>query len=149
MRRIRVFHECTLLVPQRFCQVHGASAWESWGIIVSFPRSTVLGCVPTIRVEPSPVSVAKTRQRIFGLTYYGCVQECVHTSNVEYHETCRVKSLDAACFIFVSRDPWSSMTNVVLLWEMNVERSIPLVKDHQAMYDTSHCEHRNRDYIVW
>ena len=74
-------------------------------LILSFPRSNVLGCVPTIRVEPSPVSVAKTRQRLFGLTYYGCVQECVHTSNVEYHETFSVKSLDAACYIFVSADP--------------------------------------------
>ena len=73
-------------------------------MIVSFPRSAVLWCVPTIRVEPRPVSVAKTRHVLFGFTYYGCVQECVRTSNVEYHETCRVKNLDAACFIFGSRD---------------------------------------------
>ena len=65
----------------------------------------MLGCVPTIRVEPIPVSVAKTPQKLFGLAYYGCVQECVHTSNVEYHETSRVKSPDTACYIFVSRDP--------------------------------------------
>jgi hypothetical protein len=28
--------------------------------------------------------------------------------------------------------------------EMNVEKLIPLVKDHQAFYDTSDSDHRNR-----
>jgi hypothetical protein len=35
--------------------------------------------------------------------------------------------------------------------EMNVEKLIRSVKDHQAMYDASDCEHRNKDDIasVW
>jgi hypothetical protein len=34
---------------------------------------------------------------------------------------------------------------------MNVEKLILLVKDHEAIYDPSRFEHRNRDYIasVW
>src|SRR5215470_2704557 len=34
---------------------------------------------------------------------------------------------------------------------MDVEKLILLVKGHQAIYDASHSEHRNRDYIasVW
>jgi hypothetical protein len=35
--------------------------------------------------------------------------------------------------------------------EMNVEKLILLVKDHEAIFDASRCEHRNRDYIasIW
>jgi rRNA pseudouridine-1189 N-methylase Emg1 (Nep1/Mra1 family) len=35
--------------------------------------------------------------------------------------------------------------------EMDVEKFILLVKDHEAIFDASRCEHRNRDYIasVW
>ena len=38
-----------------------------------------------------------------------------------------------------------------LLQEMDVEKLILLVKDHEAIFDTSRCEHQNRDYIasVW
>ena len=34
---------------------------------------------------------------------------------------------------------------------MDVEKLIILVKDHEAIFDASRCEHRNRDYIasVW
>jgi hypothetical protein len=34
---------------------------------------------------------------------------------------------------------------------MNAEKLILLVKDHEAIFDASRCEHRNRDYIasVW
>ena len=34
---------------------------------------------------------------------------------------------------------------------MDVEKLILLVKDHEANFDASRCEHRNRDYItsVW
>jgi len=31
--------------------------------------------------------------------------QCIHTSRVESHESCRVKSLNAAYFIFVSQTP--------------------------------------------
>jgi hypothetical protein len=35
--------------------------------------------------------------------------------------------------------------------EMDFEKLISLVKDHEAIFDASRCEHRNRDYIasVW
>jgi hypothetical protein len=39
----------------------------------------------------------------------------------------------------------------ILRWKMYVEKFILLVKDRQAIYDPSHSEHRNRNYIasVW
>jgi hypothetical protein len=45
----------------------------------------------------------------------------------------------------IVRDGW------YLFEEMDVEKLILLVEDHEAIFDTSHCEHRNRDYIasVW
>jgi hypothetical protein len=35
--------------------------------------------------------------------------------------------------------------------EMDVEKLVILVKDHEAIFDASRCEHRNRDYMasVW
>ena len=32
--------------------------------------------------------------------------------------------------------------------EMDVEKLILLVKDHEEIFDASRCEHRNRDYIA-
>ena len=64
---------------------------------------------------------------------------CIHTSRVESsrvdsHESCRVKSLDAACFILQG----SGVTE-----EMDVEKFVLLVKDHETIYDPSRCEHGN------
>ena len=64
------------------------------------------------------------------------------SSRVKSRESCRVKSLDAACSIFVSQ-------NLVIgrdgcyLEEMDAEKLILLFKDHDAIYDASRCEHRN------
>jgi len=33
--------------------------------------------------------------------------------------------------------------------EMDVEKLILLVKDHEAIYDASRCEHRNRVLLWW
>jgi hypothetical protein len=40
---------------------------------------------------------------------------------------------------------------VIGCYEMDVEKLIYLVKDHEAIFDASRCEHRNRHYIasVW
>ena len=42
----------------------------------------------------------------------------------------------------IVRDGW------YLLEEMGVEKLILLVKDHEAIFDASRCEHRNWDYIA-
>ena len=75
-------------------------------------------------------------------------RQCLHTSRVESsrvdsHESCPVKSLDATCSIFVQtlvigRD------GCYLEEEMDVEKLILLVKDHEAIDDVLRCEHRNR-----
>ena len=69
-------------------------------------------------------------------------------SRVQSHESCRVKSLDAACSIFVSQTLMIGRDGCYLGEEMDVEKLILLVKDHEEIFDASHCEHRNRDYIA-
>jgi len=53
-------------------------------------------------------------------------------------------SLDAACSIFVSQTLVIGRDGCYLEEEMDVEKFILLVKDHEAIYDASRCEHRNR-----
>jgi len=71
-------------------------------------------------------------------------QSRVESSRVESHESCRVKSLDAACSIFVSQALVIGRNGCCLEDEMDVEKLILLVKDHETIYDASWCEHRNR-----
>jgi len=35
----------------------------------------------------------------------------------------------------------SALTVAILCWETNLEKFNCLVRDHQAMYDASHCDH--------
>ena len=53
-------------------------------------------------------------------------------------------SLDAACSIFVSQTLVIRRDGCCLEEEMDVEKNILLVKDHEAIYNVSRCEHRNR-----
>ena len=73
------------------------------------------------------------------------------SSRVQSHESCRVKSIDAACSIFVSQTLVIGRDGCYLEEERDVEKFILLVKDHEEIFDASRCEHRNRDYIasVW
>ena len=73
------------------------------------------------------------------------------SSRVESHESCRVKSLDAACSIFVSLTIVIGRDGCYFEEEMDVEKLILLAKDHEEIFDASRCEHRNRDYVasVW
>jgi len=64
-------------------------------------------------------------------------------SRVESHESCRVKSLDATCSTFVSQALVIGRDSCYLEEEMDVEKLILLVKDHEAIYDALRCEHRN------
>jgi ribulose kinase len=72
-------------------------------------------------------------------------------SRVESRESCQVKSLDAACSIFVRHTLVTERDGYYFEEEMDVEKLILLVKDHEAIFDASRCEHRNRDYIasIW
>ena len=90
--------------------------------------------------KSSPVRFTKTRQWLCGRR--GSAYTAAESSRVESHESCRVKSLDTACFIFV-RLQWSGVTE-----EMDVEKLILLVKDHGAIYKASRCEQRNR-VLLW
>ena len=65
-------------------------------------------------------------------------------SRVESHESCRVMSLVATCSILISQTPVTVGDGCYLEEEMDVEKVTLLAKDHEEIYDTSLCEHRNR-----
>ena len=74
------------------------------------------------------------------------LQPCIHTSQVESSWVPRVlPSQKSWCHMlhFCQSDSWSGVTE-----EMDVEKLIRLVKDHEAIYDASRCEHRNR-VLLW
>jgi hypothetical protein len=58
-------------------------------------------------------------------------------SRVEPHESCRIKSPDAACFIFVCQTPAIVRGGFYLEEEIDVVKLILLIKDHEAIYDAS------------
>jgi len=60
---------------------------------------------------------------------------------MESHETCLVKSLDVACFIFISQTRVFGRDGCCLEEEMDVEKLILLVKDHETIYDALRCKH--------
>ena len=74
-----------------------------------------------------------------------------HGSAYTPAESSRVTSLDAACSVFISQTLVIGPGGHCLAENMDIEKFILLVKDHEAIFDTSRCDHRNRDYIssVW
>ena len=104
------------------------------------------------RVQSSPVRLTRMRQALCGLLTMAAAAVRTHQqSRVKSREACRVKSLDAACSIFVSQTLVIGSDGYYLEEEMDVEKLIILVKDHEAIFDDSRCEHWNRDYIasIW
>jgi len=117
------FFHCT---PYFTATCFGKCTWSSSPIRHEWNLSSVLGTIALVHysartvatehskgastpIQSSPVRLAKTRSNSVA-----CLQrpsrQCVHTSRVESspvqsHESCRVKSLHAACFIFVSQIP--------------------------------------------
>ena len=65
-------------------------------------------------------------------------------SRIESYESCRAKSLDATCSIFVSQTLVIGHDGCYLEEEMDAKKLILLVKDHEAIYDALRCEHGNR-----
>jgi len=98
------------------------------------------------RVESNPVQSDSQRRGSDSVAYLQWQpRQCVHTSRVE---SSRVElghmSLDAACSIFVSQTLVIGRDSCCLEEEMDVEKLILLVKDHEEIYDSSRCEHGNR-----
>ena len=112
-----------------------------------------VGCVHTNRVESSPIQSSPDSQRrgSDSMAYFQWPpRQCVHASRVESsraesHESCRVKRLNAACSIFVSQTLVIGRDGCYLEEEMDMEKLILLVTDHEEIFDASRCEHRNRD----
>jgi hypothetical protein len=53
-------------------------------------------------------------------------------------------TLDAACSLFVSQTLVIGHEGCYLQEEMDAEKLILLVKDHESIYDASRCEHGDR-----
>ena len=99
--------------------------------------STRFGCVHTNRVESgrvqfSPVILTKTWKRLCGLP-------TTAAAAVRTHQQGRV----AACSIFVSQTPVIGRDGRNECTEAHF-----LLKDHEAIYDASHCEHRKGDELA-
>jgi hypothetical protein len=110
------------------------------------------------RVESSRVESNQTRKdaaQIIWLTYNGRARECVHANTVESNRVQSSPTSLAESRVLIPHVStssvglqWSGVLTDIERWEMNVERLILLVRDHQAIYDASHCEHRNRDHTA-
>jgi hypothetical protein len=111
------FH-CTLYFP---ATCFGKCMWSSSSIRHEWNLSSVLGTIALVHysamgdtaqsspVQSSPVRLSKTRSDSVAHLQWPS-RQCVHTSRVESstvqsHESCWVKSLHAAYFIFVSQTP--------------------------------------------
>ena len=94
------------------------------------------------RVESNPVQSDSPRCGRPSVAYLQWQPlRCVHTSRVASRESCRVKSLDAVCSIFVRHTLVIERDGYYFEEEMDVEKLILLVKDHEAIFDASRCEH--------
>ena len=156
--------KCSVHTTQ-YCGVQGRSASKFTVKVQYF----VCLCSPTSkgaytpaessRVQSSPVRLTKTQQWPCGLLKMAAT--AVHTHQRSRVESSRVEShkcqeswsqiicLDAACSIFVSQTLAIGRDGCYLEQEMDVEKLILLVKDHEAIYDASRCEHRNRVLHWW
>lgn len=83
----------------------------------------------------------------------GRVRGCVLASRIESSPTSLSESRVVVLHVSFSSFglQWSGARADTLLWEMNVERLLLLMKDYQAICDASDCDHRNRNWIasVW
>ena len=100
----------------------------------------------TNRVESSQIQLGQTHKDVaVTVAYNGRREQRTHQqSRVESLESCRVKSLDAACFIFVSHTPVIGHDG-----RNGCRETYSLMKDHEAIYDASRCEHRNSVLLWW
>jgi hypothetical protein len=87
-----------------YCKCLNGAHWGTLG-------PWVWGCVHTNRVESSPIQSSQTHKGAavtLWLTYndrHGRAYTPAESSRVQSHKSCRVKSFDAVCFIFVSQTP--------------------------------------------
>ena len=124
---------------------------------ISWLAENWLGCAQTSRVECSPFQSSQTHKDAavtLWLTYNdrrGNVYTRTESSPVQSHESCRVKSLYAACSISVSHTPAICLTAAILRNKLIWKNLIVFVKNQEEIFDASRCEHRTRDYIasVW
>ena len=97
-----------------------------------------------LRVRTHQQSRVQSHSQRRGNDPVACLQwqqlQRVHSSRVESSHT----SLDDACSIFVSQTLVIVRDGCYLKEEIDAEKLILLVKDHEAIYDASRCEHGNR-----
>jgi len=141
-------------VMSRDCFCYVCIIWKCRTIGIIAPPITTARVRTPNRVQSSPIQSSQTHKDAAVILWLTQPRQCLHTSRVESsrvesHESCRVKSFDAACYIFVSQTQVIGRDGCYLEEEMDVEKLILLVKDHEAIYDASLCEHRNRVLHWW
>jgi hypothetical protein len=96
------------------------------------------------RVQSSPIRLTRTGQWLCGFITIATAAVRTHQQSlVGSHESSRVKSLDVACFIFIT------LQRSGVPEEMQVKKPILLVKVPEAIYAVSRCEHWNRVLLWW
>jgi hypothetical protein len=94
-------------------------------------------------VQPSPIRLAKMRHLPY-LQWLRAGIRAHRQRQVESHESCRVDSIGATCFIFVSRITGIGCYGCYFAFGNGRRKVILLVQVHQAICDASHCDQRKR-----
>ena len=97
--------------------------------------------VQSIRAQSSPVHSSTVQSSPFE-------SSPVHSNTVQFirvqsHESWRNKTVHIS---FLTGFCESGLAIAIVCWKMNLEKFICLFRDHQAMYDASHCDHQKTDY---
>jgi len=115
-------------------------------------KSLLLQCY---RVKSSPIRLTNMQESLFGLltkAMHGNVYTLAESSWFESPSFCQVENLDATRFIFVSQTPVIGYDGCLIAVGNECKKSDSLSQEHGAIYNASHCEHRNRNHaasILW
>jgi len=105
--------------------------------------------VPTqsIRVQSSPLRLAKTRHLPY-IQWLRAGMRAHRQRQVECHESCRVDSTGATCFVFVSRITGIGCDGCYFAFGNGCRKVILLVQVQQAICDASLCGQRKRPTVI-
>ena len=103
--------------------------------------------VQSSRVQSSPIRLAKKRHLPY-LQRLRAGMRLHRHRQVESHESCRVDSIGATCFSFVSRITGIGCDGCYFAFGNGCRKVILLVQVHQAICDASYCDQRKRPTVI-
>jgi hypothetical protein len=101
-------------------------------------------------VKSSPVQSNRTRKTRH-LPYQQWLRASMSAHRqrqVEFQESCRVDSIGATCFIFVSRLTGIGCDGCYIAFGNGRRKVVLLVQVHQAICDAYHCDQRKRPTVT-